>query len=45
MTHSKLTKEMRETAGITDGLVRMAIGIEDIDDIIGDLSHALDMIK
>jgi len=45
MTHSKLTKEMRETAGITDGLVRMAIGIEDIDDIIGDISHALDMIK
>jgi methionine-gamma-lyase len=44
MTHSKLTKEMRESAGITDGLVRMAIGIEDVDDIIADLDHALSMI-
>ncbi len=45
MTHSKLTKEMRESAGITDGLVRMAIGIEDINDIIADIEHALNMIK
>jgi methionine-gamma-lyase len=44
MTHSKLTKEMRESAGITDGLVRMAIGIENIEDIIADLEHALDQI-
>ncbi len=44
MTHSKLTKEMRESAGITDGLVRMAIGIENIEDIIADLKHALDQI-
>lgn len=44
MTHSKLTKEMRESAGITDGLVRMAIGIEDVEDIIHDLKQALDLI-
>ena len=44
MTHSKLTKEMRESAGITDGLVRMAIGIENIEDIIADLEHALNKI-
>ena len=44
MTHSKLTKEMRESAGITDGLVRMAIGIENVEDIIADLDHALSMI-
>ena len=43
MTHSKLTKEMRESAGITDGLVRLAIGIENIEDIIADLDHALSM--
>lgn len=41
MTHSKLSKEARETAGITDGLVRLSIGIEDVDDIIADLEHAL----
>ncbi len=43
MTHSKLSKEARESAGITDGLVRLAVGIEDIDDIIADLDHALSM--
>ncbi len=43
MTHSKLTKEARESAGITDGLVRLAVGIENIEDIIADLDHALSM--
>ena len=42
MTHSKLSKEVREQAGITDGLVRFSIGIEDIEDIIADLEQALD---
>lgn len=41
MTHSKLSKEAREGAGITDGLVRLSIGIENIEDIIADLDHAL----
>jgi methionine-gamma-lyase len=41
MTHSKLSKEARESAGITDGLVRLSIGIEDVDDIIADLANAL----
>jgi cystathionine beta-lyase/cystathionine gamma-synthase len=41
MTHSKLTKEARESAGITDGLVRLSVGIEDVEDIIADLDHAL----
>jgi methionine-gamma-lyase len=41
MTHSKLSKEARETAGITDGLVRLSIGIEDVEDIIADLDKAL----
>ncbi|MFK5855475.1 MAG: PLP-dependent aspartate aminotransferase family protein [Bacteroidota bacterium] len=43
MTHSKLSKEARESAGITDGLVRLSIGIENIEDIIADLDHALSM--
>ncbi|MBC8321437.1 MAG: aminotransferase class I/II-fold pyridoxal phosphate-dependent enzyme [Bacteroidetes bacterium] len=41
MTHSKLSKEARETAGITDGLVRLSIGIENVEDIIADLDNAL----
>ena len=41
MTHSKMSRENREKAGITDGLVRFAVGIEDLKDIIQDLEQAL----
>lgn len=41
MTHWYIKREERMKAGITDGLVRMSIGIEDADDIIADLSQAL----
>lgn len=41
MTHATMTKEQREQAKITDGLVRLSIGIEDPDDIIADLDQAL----
>lgn len=41
MTHSKMPKEDREKAHITDGLVRFAVGIEDVADIIADLDQAL----
>ncbi len=44
MTHSKLSREEREEAGITDGLVRLSVGIEDVDDIIADLDHALSLV-
>lgn len=44
MTHSKIPKEQREEAQITDGLVRFAVGIEDVEDIIADLDQALAMI-
>lgn len=37
-THSKLTKEERAAVGITDGLIRIAVGLENAEDIIGDLS-------
>lgn len=42
MTHSKLTKEARLAAGISDGLVRLSVGIENVDDIIADLNQALE---
>lgn len=41
MTHSKLSKEHREKAGITDDLVRLSVGIEDVEDIIHDLDQAM----
>ncbi len=44
MTHSKLSSEERLEAGITDGLVRLSVGIEDADDIIADLDHALSLV-
>ncbi len=44
MTHLSMGKELREAAGITDGLVRLSVGIEDADDLIADLSQALEKI-
>lgn len=41
MTHSKMTSESKKIAGITDGLVRLAVGIENVEDIINDLDQAL----
>ena len=44
MTHSSVPKAEKLAAGITDGLVRFSVGIENVEDIIGDLSQALDKI-
>lgn len=41
MTHSKMTPDARLKANITDGLVRFAVGIENVEDIIADLDQAL----
>jgi cystathionine gamma-lyase len=41
MTHASIPPEQREAVGITDGLVRLSVGIEDCDDLISDLSQAL----
>ena len=41
-THSKLSDEERETVGITPGLVRISVGLENITDIIADVEQALD---
>ena len=42
MTHGDVPIEQRQAAGITDGLVRLSIGLEDADEIIADLLRALD---
>ncbi len=42
MTHSSLPRAVREQSGITDGLVRLSVGIENVDDLIRDLTSALD---
>jgi cystathionine beta-lyase/cystathionine gamma-synthase len=44
MTHASVAPEVRERLGITDGLVRISVGIEDTDDIIADIDQALDKI-
>ncbi|MBV9242983.1 MAG: PLP-dependent transferase [Acidobacteria bacterium] len=41
MTHAAVPPEERERAGITDGLIRMSVGIEDADELIADLEQAL----
>jgi len=45
MTHSPYTKEEREAAGINDGLIRIAVGLENVEDIINDLEKALNVIS
>lgn len=44
MTHASVDAEKRERLGITDGLVRISVGLEDTDDIIADLDQALKQI-
>jgi cystathionine gamma-lyase len=41
MTHASLTREERLEIGITDDLVRLSVGVEDIDDLLKDLNQAL----
>jgi cystathionine beta-lyase/cystathionine gamma-synthase len=41
MTHASMPLEIRERVGITEGLVRLSVGIEDVEDIIADLDQAL----
>jgi len=42
MTHASIPKEKREASGIKDGLIRLSVGIEDIDDLKNDLNQALE---
>ncbi len=41
MTHASLPAEVRDRLGISDGLVRLSVGVEDVDDLIADLDQAL----
>jgi len=41
MTHASIPKEEREKSGVVDSLIRLSVGIEDIDDLISDLEQAL----
>lgn len=41
MTHASIPKDVREQIGVTDGLVRLSVGIEDAEDLIADLEAAL----
>ena len=44
MTHASLDKKTRQELGITDSLLRLSVGIEDADDLISSLDHALDKV-
>lgn len=44
MTHSKVPADAKKKAGITDGLVRYSVGIEDVDDLISDLEQGLALV-
>jgi cystathionine beta-lyase/cystathionine gamma-synthase len=44
MTHASIPKEEREKTGVVDSLIRLSVGIEDIDDLIADLEQALSLI-
>ena len=41
MTHASVPKELREAGGVTDNLVRLSVGVEDLDDLLADLEQAL----
>lgn len=44
MTHAVVPKEEREAAGITDGMIRLSVGIEDADELIADFKQGLDAL-
>ena len=45
MTHASIPKEIREKVGVTDGLIRLSLGVEDSIDIINDLKLAFKAIS
>jgi cystathionine beta-lyase/cystathionine gamma-synthase len=44
MTHASVPEEQRQKLGITDSLVRLSVGVEDVRDLIDDLKIALEAI-
>jgi len=45
MTHASIDKPLREALGISDGLVRFSVGVEDVEDLIEDVAEALAAVK
>ncbi len=45
MTHASIPKDIRQKVGITDGLIRLSVGIENINDIISDIQNAIDQSR
>jgi cystathionine beta-lyase len=45
MTHASIPKAEREKSGVTDSLIRLSVGIEDVEDLIEDLKQALDNVE
>jgi cystathionine gamma-lyase len=41
MTHASIPKEEREKAGVVDNLLRLSVGVEDIEDLLADLKQVL----
>src|SRR5690606_13719703 len=41
MTHASVPKEVRDAGGVTDNLIRLSVGVEDVEDLIADLDQAL----
>jgi cystathionine gamma-lyase len=45
MTHASVPPENRKALGIDDSLIRLSVGIEDLEDLLSDLKQALDRVK
>ena len=45
MTHAAMSAEARAAAGIGDGLLRLSVGIEHVDDLVADIEAALDALR
>jgi cystathionine beta-lyase/cystathionine gamma-synthase len=45
MTHASVPEPLRKKIGITEGLVRLSVGVEDLDDLREDLAQALGKLK
>jgi cystathionine beta-lyase/cystathionine gamma-synthase len=44
MSHASIGEAGRKAMGITDGVLRLSVGLEDVEDIIGDLEQALERL-
>jgi len=44
MTHAAIPKQEREKTGVVDTLIRLSVGVEDIEDLVSDLKIALDKL-